>query len=98
MPVADQWPQLRRVWRGLEVAAVPAHSRLSHASRLFQDDELAYESRYAADVMESALGGLTQLPGASEEELHAGLADLRDLQNVPRARLGWVVHKSTGRR
>ena len=48
--------------------------------------------------MESALGGSTQLPGASEEELHAGLADLRDLPNVPRARLGWVVHKSTGRR
>src|SRR5438034_342912 len=67
-------------------------------SFLFQDDELAYESRYAADVMESALAGLTQLAGASEEELRAGLADLRDLPNVPSAQLGWVVHKSTGRR
>jgi ubiquinone/menaquinone biosynthesis C-methylase UbiE len=67
-------------------------------SFLFQDEDLAYESRYAADVMESALPALAPLPGASEEELRAGLADLRDLPNVPSARLGWVVHKSTGRR
>ena len=65
---------------------------------LFQDEDLAHESRYAAEVFESALPAMARLPGASEEELHAGLADLRDLPNVPGARLGWVVHKSTGRR
>src|SRR6266487_2063533 len=65
---------------------------------LFQDEDLADESRYVAEVIGSALPALTRLPGASEEELRAGLADLRDLPNVPGARLGWVVHKSTGRR
>jgi hypothetical protein len=43
-------------------------------------------------VIESALAGL---PGASEEELRAGLRDLRNLPNQPNAGLGWVVHKST---
>jgi ubiquinone/menaquinone biosynthesis C-methylase UbiE len=65
---------------------------------LFQDDDLAYQSRYVAEVIESALPALTRVPGASEEEFRAGLADLRDLPNVPSARLGWVVHKSKGRR
>ena len=45
--------------------------------------------------MESALEALVQLPGVDEPELHAGLADLRDLPNQPGAGLGWVVHKST---
>jgi hypothetical protein len=45
--------------------------------------------------MESALDALTQLPGGTEEELHAGLEDLRDLPSQPGAGLGWVVHKST---
>jgi len=40
LPGAAGWHQLRRVWRGLEVAALPVMGRLSHASRLFQDDEL----------------------------------------------------------
>jgi SAM-dependent methyltransferase len=65
---------------------------------VFRDDELAHQARYAADVMESALPALAQLPGASEDELRAGLADLRRLPRVPEARLGWVVHKSAGRR
>ena len=65
---------------------------------LFRDDELAYQADYAADVMESALDSLIRQPGASEQEIRAGLADLRQLATAPGAVLGWVVHKSTGRR
>jgi hypothetical protein len=64
----------------------------------FQDEDLARQALYAADVMESALPALAQLPGASEEDLRRGLADLRDLTHQPDARLGWVVHKSTALR
>ena len=64
----------------------------------FEDEDLANQARYAADVMESALPALAQLPGASEDELRAGLADLRGLPSARDAQLGWVVHKSTGRR
>ncbi len=64
----------------------------------FRNDDLAHQASYAAEVMESALPALVQLLGADEHELRAGLADLRDLPNVPDARLGWVVHKSTGKR
>jgi ubiquinone/menaquinone biosynthesis C-methylase UbiE len=64
----------------------------------FEDDDLANQARYAADVMESALPALAQLPGENTDELRAGVADLRDLSSAPDARLGWVVHKSTGRR
>jgi len=61
----------------------------------WQDDELADEARYAADVIESALPSLAQLPGASEGVLRGGLADLRSLPGHGDARLGWIVHKST---
>ena len=61
----------------------------------WQSEELASQASYAADVMESALDTLAQLPGASEEELRAGLDDLRSLSRQPGAGLGWVVHKST---
>jgi ubiquinone/menaquinone biosynthesis C-methylase UbiE len=64
----------------------------------FEDEELANQSRYAAEVMESAVPALAELPGASEDELRAGLADLRALSHSQGARLGWVVHKSTARR
>jgi ubiquinone/menaquinone biosynthesis C-methylase UbiE len=60
----------------------------------WQADDLAGQARYAADVIESALPSLAQLPGAAEEELDAGLADLRSLPGHPGADLGWVVHKS----
>jgi SAM-dependent methyltransferase len=60
--------------------------------------ELASEAPYAADVMESALDALKQVPGASEEELRAGLAHLRKLPACDGAGLGWVVHKSTATR
>jgi hypothetical protein len=53
------------------------------------------EANYAADVLESAVEALAQLPGTTEPELRAGLADLRSLPNEPGAGLGWVVHKST---
>jgi ubiquinone/menaquinone biosynthesis C-methylase UbiE len=61
----------------------------------WRGDDLAHQARYAADVVESALGALAQLPGADEKELRAGLEDLRNLPKLPGAGLGWVVHKST---
>jgi ubiquinone/menaquinone biosynthesis C-methylase UbiE len=62
----------------------------------FQGDELARQANYAADVMESALEALVQLPGVSEAAMRAGLADLRSLPEMPGAGLGWILHKSTG--
>jgi ubiquinone/menaquinone biosynthesis C-methylase UbiE len=64
----------------------------------WEGDELASEAAYAADVVESALDALKQAPGADEEELRAGLVDLRRLANRREGGLGWVVHKSTARR
>jgi hypothetical protein len=61
----------------------------------WRGEELAREAAYAADVIESALPALVQLPGTSEDELRAGLDDLRRLPSQPGAGLGWVVHKST---
>jgi ubiquinone/menaquinone biosynthesis C-methylase UbiE len=61
----------------------------------WQGADLAVQAPYAADVMESAVGTLVQLPGVSEDELRAGLADLRSLPGRPGAGLGWVMHKST---
>jgi ubiquinone/menaquinone biosynthesis C-methylase UbiE len=61
----------------------------------WQGQDLSSQARYAADVMESALPALAQLPGADQEELRAGLKDLRNLAKQPDAGLGWVVHKST---
>jgi ubiquinone/menaquinone biosynthesis C-methylase UbiE len=61
----------------------------------WQDEDLANQANYAADVMESAFDALVQLPGAGEEELREGLADLRDLPNHSGAGLGWTLHKST---
>jgi SAM-dependent methyltransferase len=61
----------------------------------WQDEELAGQARYAADVMESALDALARLPGVAEEELRAGLEDVRNLARRPGAGLGWVVHKAT---
>ena len=64
----------------------------------WQDDELSGQANYAGDVIESALGALVQLPGTREDELRAGLADLRALPSQPSAGLGWVIHKSTATR
>jgi hypothetical protein len=61
----------------------------------WHDEELSYQAHYAADVMEGSLDALAQLPGADEEELRAGIADLRSLSSRPGAGLGWVIHKST---
>jgi ubiquinone/menaquinone biosynthesis C-methylase UbiE len=61
-------------------------------------EDLSRQANYAADVIESALDALAQQPGASEEELRAGLADLRALPSLPDAGLGWVMHKSTAAR
>jgi SAM-dependent methyltransferase len=61
----------------------------------WQDDDLAVQARYAAEVIESALDALARLPGSDEAELRAGLAELRKLPEQPGAGLGWVVHKST---
>jgi SAM-dependent methyltransferase len=61
----------------------------------WRDEDLVRQSRYAADVIESALDVLLELPGTSEEELRAGLDDLRRLPEQPEAGLGYVMHKST---
>jgi 2-polyprenyl-3-methyl-5-hydroxy-6-metoxy-1,4-benzoquinol methylase len=61
----------------------------------WRDEDLSGEASYAADVMESALAALAQLPSVAEEELRAGLKDVRNLAQRPGAGLGWVVHKST---
>ena len=58
-------------------------------------EDLSRQANYAADVVESALGALALLPGADEEELRAGLTDLRELGGDHEAGLGWVMHKST---
>jgi len=64
----------------------------------WQDDDLASQSSYAADVIESALPALAALPATDEEQLRLGLRGLRSLPSMPKAGLGWVVHKSTGAR
>jgi len=64
----------------------------------WQDEDLSRQARYAADVIESALNTLAQLPGAAEEELREGLNDLRNLAGQPGAGLGWIMHKSTAMR
>jgi hypothetical protein len=61
----------------------------------WQGEQLAREANYAADVMESALDSLLQVPGAGEAQLREGLADLRSLGRQPGAGVGWIVHKST---
>jgi ubiquinone/menaquinone biosynthesis C-methylase UbiE len=60
------------------------------------DEDLAGQSAYASDVIESALDALVQASGVDEGELRAGLAELRGLPDLPGAGLGWVMHKSTG--
>jgi ubiquinone/menaquinone biosynthesis C-methylase UbiE len=57
--------------------------------------ELRRQANYAADVMESALPAMVELPGApSEQVLRRGLADVRGLADHPGAGLGWTIHKS----
>jgi SAM-dependent methyltransferase len=58
-------------------------------------DDLASQAPYAADVMESAIDTLAEAPGATEEELRAGLDNLHSLPDFPGAGLGWTLHKST---
>ena len=64
----------------------------------WQDDDLASQADYAADVIDSTLSALARLPGADEEELRSGLEELRRLPAEPHAALGWTLHKSTARR
>ncbi len=64
----------------------------------WQNEDLANQANYAADVMESALDALVRQPGAGENELREGLADLRGLPNHSGAGLGWTLHKSTALR
>jgi SAM-dependent methyltransferase len=64
----------------------------------WQGADVAHEANYAADVIESAVEALAQLPGTTESELRIGLADLRELSSQAGAGLGWVVRKSTALR
>jgi ubiquinone/menaquinone biosynthesis C-methylase UbiE len=64
----------------------------------WQGDELPGQANYAADVIESALDALVALPGTRDDELRAGLVDLRALPGQTSAGLGWVIHKSTATR
>jgi ubiquinone/menaquinone biosynthesis C-methylase UbiE len=64
----------------------------------WEGEELPGQANYAADVMESALDAVLQLPGTNEEQLRAGLADERALPGYPDGGLGWVIHKSTATR
>jgi ubiquinone/menaquinone biosynthesis C-methylase UbiE len=65
----------------------------------WQGAELERQANYAADVMESALPAMAELPGApSEDQLRSGLAALRGLAAHPGAGLGWTIHKSRSRR
>jgi ubiquinone/menaquinone biosynthesis C-methylase UbiE len=68
-------------------------SDIDEGERTFwwQDEDLSGQANYAADVMESALA---QQPGAEDEELRAGLEDLRSLAGHPGAGLGWVLLES----
>jgi ubiquinone/menaquinone biosynthesis C-methylase UbiE len=61
----------------------------------WQGEDLSGQASYAADVVESGLEALARLPAVAEDELRAGLKDLRNLAGQPGAGLGWVVHKST---
>jgi ubiquinone/menaquinone biosynthesis C-methylase UbiE len=61
----------------------------------WQNEDLSSQALYAADVVESALDALVRQPGADEEHLREGLADLRSLPSHPGAGLGWTLHKST---
>lgn len=64
----------------------------------WRGEELSGQAKYAADVGESALATLRPLSASAEEEVRAGLNDLRNLASQPGAALGWIVHKSTARR
>jgi ubiquinone/menaquinone biosynthesis C-methylase UbiE len=64
----------------------------------WQGEELSGQARYAADVGESTLASLSQLPAFAEDELRTGLDDLRKLSSQRGAGLGWIVHKSTALR
>ena len=61
----------------------------------WQGEDLASQANYAADVIESALDALAELPGVAKEKLQRGLEDLRSLASHRGAGLGWIVHKST---
>lgn len=65
---------------------------------MLDDPKVAAEANYAANVMESALDSLLQVPGAVEAQLRDGLNDLRSLDRQPSAGVGWIVHKSTALR
>ena len=62
----------------------------------WRDEDLASQSRYAADVIESALDALVAVAGTDEAELRAGLEGLRRLPELDGASLGYVMHKTTG--
>ena len=67
----------------------PGERRLAYSG-----DDLLRQAAYAADVVESTLPALAEMPNISASQLEAGLAELRSLPATPDAALGWVVHKA----
>jgi ubiquinone/menaquinone biosynthesis C-methylase UbiE len=67
----------------------PGERRLAYSG-----DALARQVPYVADVVESTLPSLAELPGASAARLEEGLAHLRALPATAGAAIGWVVHKA----
>ena len=63
----------------------------------YSGDGLARQIPYVADVVESTLPSLADMPDASAARLERGLAELRALPNVQGAAMGWTVHKANGR-
>ena len=61
----------------------------------WQNEDLSSQALYAADVVESALPAIAQLPDTDVTQLREGLSDLRNLPSHPGAGLGWTLHKST---
>lgn len=61
----------------------------------FREDELKRQAAYFAEIWQSAVPSLVQLPGVPDEpELLRGVADLRALHEIPGAHLGWTIHKA----
>jgi SAM-dependent methyltransferase len=61
----------------------------------FTGDAVLRQAKYVADVWDSAISSLAQLPDApAEATLRTAVVELRALHTRPDAALGWVLHKA----